>query len=122
MTSYFTGRLVSLILSLVVASIVIFLVLEVLPGDPAQFILGLNARPDTLEALRHELGIDAPALVRYFSWVTGMLHGDFGISYTYRVPVGELIAQRIGVSAPLAIYALALTLIIAVPAGVLSAA
>ena len=122
MGGYFAGRLVSLIVSLAVASIVIFLVLEVLPGDPAQFILGLNARPDTLAALRHELGIDAPAIVRYFSWIAGMLHGDFGISYTYRVPVGELIAQRIGVSAPLAIYALALTLIIAVPAGVLSAA
>ena len=122
MGGYFAGRLISLIVSLAVASIVIFLVLEVLPGDPAQFILGLNARPDTLAALRHELGIDAPAIVRYFSWIAGMLHGDFGISYTYRVPVGELIAQRIGVSAPLAIYALALTLIIAVPAGVLSAA
>jgi peptide/nickel transport system permease protein len=122
MGGYFAGRFASLIVSLIVASILIFLVLEVLPGDPAQFILGLDARPDTLAALRHELGIDAPPLIRYFSWIAGMLHGDFGISYTYRVPVGELIAQRIGVSVPLAIYALALTLLVAVPVGVLSAA
>jgi peptide/nickel transport system permease protein len=121
MSRYLAGRLVSLIVSLIVASVLIFLILEVLPGDPAQFILGLDARPDTLAALRHDLGIDAPPLIRYFTWIAGMLHGDFGISYTYRVPVGELIAQRIGVSAPLAIYALALTLIVAVPAGVLSA-
>lgn len=122
MTTFLTGRLASLIASLVVASIVIFVVLEVLPGDPAQFILGMNARPDTLAALRAQLGLDAPAIVRYFGWVLGMLHGDFGISYTYRVPVSELIVQRIGVSLPLAIYALALTLLIAFPIGILSAA
>ena len=122
MSTYLAGRVVSLIASLVVASIVIFLILEVLPGDPAQFILGMNARPDTLAALRAQLGLDAPTLVRYFNWVLGMLHGDFGISYTYRVPVSELIVQRIGVSLPLAIYALALTLIIAFPAGIIAAA
>ena len=122
MFTYLAGRVVSLIASLVVASIVIFLILEVLPGDPAQFILGMNARPDTLAALRAQLGLDAPALIRYFNWVLGMLHGDFGISYTYRVPVSELIVQRIGVSLPLAIYALALTLIIAFPAGIIAAA
>jgi peptide/nickel transport system permease protein len=121
-SSYLAGRIASLIVSLLAASVVIFFVLEVLPGDPAQFILGMNARPDTLAALRAELGLDAPALARYFSWMAGMLHGDFGISYTYRVPVGELIAERIGVSAPLAIYALALTILIAFPAGLLSAA
>ncbi len=122
MSSYLAGRVVSLILSLLAASIVIFLVLEVLPGDPAQFILGMNARPDTLAALRAQLGLDAPPLTRYFGWVLGMLHGDFGISYTYRVPVGELIAQRIVVSLPLALLSLGLTLLIAFPAGILSAA
>lgn len=122
MTSYLAGRLVSLIASLVVASVVIFFVLEVLPGDPAQFILGMNAQPDTLAALRTQLGLDAPPLVRYFTWVVGMLQGDFGISYTYRVPVSELILQRIGVSLPLALYALALTILIAFPAGIVAAA
>jgi len=121
MSNYLAGRFASLIASLVVASIVIFLIMEVLPGDPAQFILGMNARPDTLAALRTQLGLDAPAMLRYFGWVLGMLHGDFGLSYTYRVPVSELITQRIGVSLPLAIYALTLTLLIAFPAGLFAA-
>ena len=122
MSNYLAGRIASVVLSLLVASIVIFLIMEVLPGDPAQFILGMNARPDTLAALRAQLGLDAPPLMRYFGWVLGMLHGDFGISYTYRVPVAELIGQRIGVSLPLAIFSLALTLLIAFPAGILAAA
>jgi peptide/nickel transport system permease protein len=121
MTAYLAGRLVSLVASLIVASIVIFLVLEVLPGDPAQFILGMNARPDTLAALRAQLGLDGPPLTRYLAWVVGMLHGDFGISYTYRVPVSELIGERIGVSAPLALLALSLTILIAFPAGLVAA-
>lgn len=122
MSNYLAGRIASLILSLLVASVIIFLILEILPGDPAQFILGMNAQPDTLAALRAQLGLDAPPLMRYFGWMLGMLHGDFGISYTYRVPVSELINQRIGVSLPLALYALALTLIIAFPAGIFAAA
>lgn len=122
MASYLAGRLASLLISLVVASIVIFLVIEVVPGDPAQFMLGLNAQPDTLAALRTQLGLDEPALIRYFTWIFGMLHGDFGISYTYRTPVSELISQRIGVSAPLALLSLALTVIIGLPAGIIAAA
>ena len=122
MTTYLAGRVASVLLSLIVASVAIFLIMEVLPGDPAQFILGMNAQPDTLAALRAQLGLDAPPLMRYFSWMLGMLHGDFGTSYTYRVPVAELIVQRIGVSLPLAGLSLALTLIIAFPAGILAAA
>ncbi len=122
MTAYLTKRLASLIVSLIVASFVIFFILQILPGDPAQFILGMNAQPDTLLALRKQLGLDVPVLVQYANWVVGMLHGDFGISYTYRVPVAHLIVQRIGVSAPLAVYALTLTVLIAFPAGILSAA
>src|SRR5215813_10941014 len=113
MSTYLAGRIASVVLSLLVASAIIFLVMEVLPGDPAQFILGMNAQPDTLHALREQLGLDAPPFMRYVSWIVGMLHGDFGVSYTYRVPVSELIAQRIGVSLPLALLSLALTIIIA---------
>lgn len=121
MSSYIASRLVSLIVSLLVASVVIFLIIEVVPGDPAQFMLGMNAQPDTLAALRSQLGLDQPVVMRYFSWVAGMVQGDFGISYTYRSPVSELIVQRIGVSAPLALLSLALTVIIAFPAGIIAA-
>lgn len=122
MTSFLFGRIVSMAISLLVASIVIFAILEVLPGDPAQFMLGINAQPDTLAALRTQLGLDQPVFLRYFSWLAGMLHGDFGISYTYRSPVTELVLQRVAVSAPLAIYALSLTILIAFPAGIIAAA
>ena len=99
MPSFLLGRFTSLVLSLVAASIVIFLVLEVVPGDPAQFMLGLNATPEAVTNLRHTLGLDGPLLERYVSWVLGLLHGDFGISYTYKVPVAGLIGDRIWISA-----------------------
>ena len=120
MSSYFLGRFGSLIASLLVASIVIFLILEVVPGDPAQFMLGLNANPETLANLRAQMGLDQPAVTRYITWVLGMLHGDFGISYTYKTPVTELVLQRLGVSLPLALLSLLLTILIAFPAGILA--
>jgi ABC-type dipeptide/oligopeptide/nickel transport system permease component len=76
------GRLVSLALSLLAASIVIFLVLEVVPGDPAQFMLGLNATPEAAQTLRETLGLERPPVERYFGWLFGLLRGDFGISAT----------------------------------------
>ena len=121
MIRYVLGRLTSLIISLIVASIVIFAVIEVIPGDPAAFMLGVNARPDTIAALRAEMGLDQPVAVRYFAWVTGLLQGDFGRSWTYKTPVADLIADRVWVSLPLAIYALLLSTIIAFPAGIYAA-
>ena len=122
MTRYLLRRLISLAASLLAASLVIFLVIEIVPGDPASYMLGLNASPETVAALRDQLGLNAAAPVRYLGWVTGMLHGDFGLSYTYKVPVTDLVLQRLGVSLPLALYALALTALIAFPAGLLAAA
>lgn len=114
-------RLLSMALSLVVASLVIFVMLQAVPGDPAAFMLGLNAQPDTVAALRADLGLDGSLGERYLAWIGGMATGDFGTSYTYRVPVAELVADRIVVSAPLAAYALFLTVVVAVPAGLLAA-
>ncbi|MCE8007691.1 ABC transporter permease [Aestuariivita sp.] len=122
MLRYTLKRLVSLIISLAIASLVIFFVIEVAPGDPAQFMLGLNAQPDTVAALRAELGLDVPKWERYLNWVGGMLAGDFGTSYTYRTPVAEMIADRLWVSLPLALYALTLSTLIAFPAGIYAAA
>ncbi|MDJ1018526.1 MAG: ABC transporter permease [Paracoccaceae bacterium] len=121
MLRYALQRFLSLILSLAVSSLVIFLVIEVAPGDPASYMLGINAQPETVAALRAELGLDVPKIERYFAWVGGMLTGDFGLSYTYRTPVAEMIADRLWVSLPLAIYALALSTLIAFPAGVYAA-
>ncbi|MCA0940501.1 ABC transporter permease [Yangia mangrovi] len=122
MLGYALKRLTSLALSLLVASLVIFLVVEVAPGDPASYMLGLNAQPDTVAALRNELGLDLPKWQRYLSWLGGMLSGDFGTSYTYRTPVAQMVADRITVSLPLALYALGLSTLIALPAGIYAAA
>ncbi|WP_106204522.1 ABC transporter permease [Aliiruegeria haliotis] len=122
MIHYAATRLISLALSLLAASLVIFAVVEVIPGDPASFMLGLNASEDTVAALRDDLGLSGGLLERYVAWVGGMLTGDFGTSYTYRVPVSELVAARLWVSLPLALYALALSTVIALPVGMLAAA
>ncbi|WP_341246239.1 ABC transporter permease [Nereida ignava] len=121
MLRYALSRCASLVISLIVASMVIFLIIEIVPGDPAAFMLGLNAQPEAVEALRAQLGLNASAPERYFTWISGMLQGDFGTSYTYRAPVSDLIADRIWVSLPLAVYALVLSTLIAFPAGIFAA-
>ncbi len=122
MTAFLLRRLLILLATLFAASVVVFAVLQILPGDPAAIMLGTGARPDTLAALRHQLGLDAPMLLRYLRWVGGLLVGQFGTSYTYSVPVRELIAARVMVSLPLAILAIVISTAVAIPVGVLAAA
>ncbi|MEP4248145.1 ABC transporter permease [Tateyamaria sp.] len=122
MLRYTLKRFTSLLISLAIASLVIFVVIEIAPGDPASFMLGINAQPDTLAALRAELGLDQSKVQRYLAWVGGMVQGDFGTSYQYRTPVAQMIADRLWVSLPLAIYALTLSTLIAFPAGIFAAA
>ena len=122
MSTFVAKRLFALLLTLLVASAVVFAALEVLPGDPATVMLGVNARADTLAALRAELGLDQPLIVRYGHWVGGLLHGELGNSYTYARPVSALIAERVAVSLPLALLAMCLSTALAIPLGVLAAA
>ncbi|MFO1210810.1 MAG: ABC transporter permease [Amaricoccus sp.] len=122
MLRYSILRLVSLALSLLVASAVIFVALQVVPGDPARTMLGMNATPEAVAALRQELGLDAGPVARYLVWVGGMLRGDFGVSYAYRTPVAGMMLERLRVSLPLAGMALLLAAAVGLPAGVLAAA
>jgi len=122
MLTYVTKRLGSLCLSLIVASLVIFACIEIVPGDSASFMLGINAQPDTIQALRVELGLDQSLVQRYLGWVGGLLGGEMGTSYTYRTPVSDIVKDRLQVSLPLALYALTLTVVVAFPVGVLAAA
>jgi peptide/nickel transport system permease protein len=115
-------RLGSLGLSLVVASLVIFTVVQVIPGDPASFMMGLNATPEAVEALRKVLGLTGSLPWRYLHWGAGLLTGDLGVSYTYRVPVAGLVLERLQVSLPLTAFALILSTALALPAGMLAAA
>jgi peptide/nickel transport system permease protein len=121
MLYYLLRRFTSLLLTLALSTIVIFMVMEIVPGDPALIILGIGATDETLAALREQMGLDLPLMTRYIQWVSGVLVGDLGTSYTYSVPVSELIAERSIVSLPLAIIALTLSTIIAIPTGILAA-
>lgn len=122
MPAFLLGRLGALAATLVVASLVVFGVLELLPGDPALVMLGTGATPESLAALRAELGLDEPALVRYLAFVAGLLSGDLGVSHTYGVPVAGLIAERARVSLPLALVAMTIALGVGLPLGVMAAA
>ena len=108
--------------TLAVASVLVFAALEIVPGDPAQVMLGINATDEAIAALREDLGLNKPVLERYFSWVFGMLQGDFGKSYTYSVPVNELVADRVTISLPLALLSLLISTAIAIPVGLYAAA
>ena len=122
MGAYLLKRAAVLSATLLAASLVIFLTIEVIPGDPASLMLGINAQPDTVAALRAELGLDRAVHWRYFSWITGMVQGDFGTSFAYRTPVLELMTERLTVSLPLAMMALCLAILLALPLGIMAAA
>lgn len=114
-------RFAGLIVTLLLVSAIIFAVMDLLPGDPASVILGTSASPDTLAALQKEMGLDRQLVVRYVAWLSGVLQGDFGRSYTYGVPVAGLIAERLAVTVPLALMAVVLSIVLAIPLGVQAA-
>jgi peptide/nickel transport system permease protein len=112
---------VGLAVTLLVAAGITFVALDLLPGDPARFILGINATPEAVAALQQQLGLTLPPPERFLNWLRGMLVGDFGVSYTQRQPVSELIAGRLGVTLPLTLFAMILSAGIGLPLGILAA-
>lgn len=121
MLSYLLRRIVAVIPVLILVSIFVFLMLRLTPGDPAAILAGDNATPETLERIRQQMGLDQPLLQQYFRWVGGILQGDFGNSLISGVPVLEMVEKRIGPSAALAILTMIITIVIAIPMGVLAA-
>ncbi len=114
-------RILTLIGTLAGASVVVFLVLEILPGDAAQMMMGPDAAPEAVAALAQKLGLDRPPLERYFAWLGGMLTGNLGDSHAYSSPVSELLLERLSLTVPLALMAMALTAVLALGAGVYAA-
>ncbi|HEV2677497.1 MAG TPA: ABC transporter permease [Aliidongia sp.] len=107
--------------TLVVVSLIVFAVTQVLPGDAATMLLGENATPAALAAIRDRLGLDAPVWVQYGHWLLGVLHGDFGTSLRTGQPVGPVMIEALGRSLLLAVLAIGFMLTLAVPLGVLAA-
>jgi peptide/nickel transport system permease protein len=105
--------------SLIIASILVFAVVNVLPGDVAAVMLGTSATPQALDTLRHQLGLDQPGWLRYLQWIGGMLRGDFGTSVLSHSDVGPLIVQKLSISGPLALASVLISLVVALPLGVL---
>ena len=114
-------RLLTLLATLAAASIVVFAVLEILPGNAAQVLLGPDASPEAIAELANQLGLNQPAVQRYFHWIGGLLSGDMGTSYAYGSPVLDLVLERLALTVPLAIIAMLFTTVIAITAGVYAA-
>jgi peptide/nickel transport system permease protein len=111
-----------LLATLVGASVIIFLVLDALPGNAAQMLMGADASADAVRALTVKLGLDQPLAVRYLQWIKGFIVGDLGNSYVYGTPVGSLIAERLVLTIPLAIMSMLITVVLALSAGIYTAA
>lgn len=121
MWAYSLQRLLQAAVLLLLASVVVFLLLRLIPGDPAATIAGPNARPEQLEAVRENLGLKRPLPVQYGIWLGNVLRGDLGTSYVSRHPVRELIQDRLPASAELAAVAIILAIALAVPIGIVTA-
>ncbi|MGK0619271.1 ABC transporter permease [Meiothermus cerbereus] len=121
MFAYTVRRLGFATVTLWLATLLVFAALLLIPGNPAQAILGIDATPADLEALEARLGLDKPPLERYLSWLGGVLRGDLGQSIRYERPISELIVARLGITLPIVVASLLLATLIAVPMGILAA-
>ena len=122
MSLFLFKRFVTLIATLIGASVIVFLVLEILPGNAAQMLMGPDASPEAVAALAAKLGLDQPAWTRYWQWIGGLLTGNLGDSYAYSTPVIELVLERLALTVPLALLAMAFTTVLALLVGVTAAA
>jgi peptide/nickel transport system permease protein len=121
LTLFLLRRLAGFVLTLLAATLVVFAVLDLLPGNAAEVILGDTATPESLAALERKLGLDQPAATRYLSWVGALARGDLGISLSYDTPVADLVLERLAVTLPLALIAMALAAGLAITLGVYAA-
>ena len=121
MPLFFLRRLLSFVLTLLATSVVVFAVLELLPGNAAQVILGETATPESIAAMEDKLGLNRPAATRYLSWMGGMLQGQTGLSISYDTPTAQLMAERMQVTLPLAVMAMGLTVALALALGIYAA-
>ena len=121
MPLFFLRRLLSFVVTLLATSVVVFAVLELLPGNAAQVILGETATPESIAAMEDKLGLNQPAANRYLSWMGGMLQGQTGLSISYDTPTAQLMAERMQVTLPLAVMAMGLTVVLALALGIYAA-
>ena len=118
---YVVRKILTMILTLLAVTFFVFLSFHVISGDPATSMLGTEATPQKVAALREELGLNDPVLVQYGRWAAGLLHGDMGTSYSYRIPVTGMVANKIPVTITLTLMAFVLMVVISIPLGIYTA-
>ena len=118
---YVVRKILTTILTLLAVTFFVFLSFHVISGDPASSMLGTEATPQKVAALREELGLNDPVLVQYGRWAAGFLHGDMGTSYSYRMPVAGMVANKIPVTITLTLMAFVLMVVISIPLGIYTA-
>ncbi|NUW39042.1 ABC transporter permease [Nonomuraea rhodomycinica] len=121
MIVYLLKRLAVLLASVAAAGVAVFAFMAVLPGDPAEIALGVNATPEAVAELRARFGTDRPPVTQFLDWFGGLAHGDFGTSYVTSSPIGPQIADRLGVTVVLVLGGMVVALLVAVPAGTFAA-
>lgn len=121
MSRYVVSRLFAMIPVMFLVSLVVFFIVHLTPGDPALVMLGEEVNPQTLAALRHDLGLDQPIYIQYGMWLGNLLRGDLGHSIRTHQPVTEALVQRLPTTIELTLFALVVSLLIAIPTGILSA-
>lgn len=121
MVAFIVRRLIQSVFVLLLVSLIAFSLLQIIPGDPAVIMLGSEASPGQIEALRHELLLDQPLPLQYLHWLTNLLQGNLGKSVSYNESVTGLIATRVPITFHLGLVALILSTVISIPAGVISA-
>lgn len=112
-------KITGLIIALLIVSILAFLAFEIIPGDPARTILGTEATEAKVEALRDEMGLNRPLTVRYGEWVKNFISGDMGTSYSYQIPVKELIVDKIPITVTMTVMSFLFIVLLSIPLGVL---
>ena len=119
--AYFLNRLLSVLLTLFLISLITFAVTNILPGDVAMMIMGTQSNPEALEGLRNTLGLNDPLIVQYGRWIGGLLTGDWGRSLVFKEAIGPLIAQKVVASSLIVVMSMAIALTAAIPLGVWAA-
>ena len=118
---YIIKKVISMIITLVVVSLCVFLAFSIIPGDPALKKLGTEASPELIAQTREQMGLNDPVIVRYFRWFAAFLHGDMGKSYNYSIPVAGMILNKIPITLTMAIMSFLLTIVVSIPMGIITA-
>ena len=118
---YIGKKLITMIITVLIVTLLVFLAFSVIPGDPALNMLGINATPEKVERLREQLGLNRPLAVRYFEWIFSFAFGDMGKSYSYGTAVRDMIGNKVPITLTLSIMAFIIILVLSIPVGIYTA-